>query len=196
VLRSPEASRSASIRSLVLASLVLAAALARLLPHPPNLTPLGALALFGGAHFATRRSALAVPLAAMVLTDVLYFRLEGWELGPMRLVVYGCLAAVVLLGRRLRGDVRPARVAGASLASALLFFGVTNFAVWIGGETYPATGAGLAACYLAALPFFGNTLAGHALFGLALFGGFALLERRFPPLAASSLPDPGSAAAP
>lgn len=174
--------RSVRVRPLVLTGFVLAAALARLLPHPPNLTPIGAMALFGGAHFASRRAALAVPLAAMVLTDVLYFLVQGWELGPMRLVVYGCFALVVLLGRRLRHGPTASSVAAASLQSALLFFAVTNFAVWVGSTSYPPTLAGLGACYVAAIPFLGNTLAGHVLFGLALFGGFALLQQRFPVL--------------
>ena len=71
-------------------------------------------------------------------------------------------------------------IAGAALASSILFFAVTNFGTWATGEIYPPTLAGLAACYVAAIPFFQNTLAGDLFFSALLFGGFALLERRLP----------------
>ena len=78
-------------------------------------------------------------------------------------------------------------VAAGSVASSVLFFIVTNFGTWATGELYPPTLAGLTACYVAAIPFFQNTLAGDLFFSALLFGGFALLERRVPMLRAPKL---------
>ena len=74
-----------------------------------------------------------------------------------------------------RGTTNP--IAGATVAGSLLFFTLSNFGVWAFGGLYPHTGGGLAACFIAALPFLGGTLEGDGLYSLVLFGGFALLAR-------------------
>jgi hypothetical protein len=112
-------------RFLVLVALTLAAAASRLIPHPPNFAPIGALALFGGACFVDRRSAFLVPLAAMFLSD-----LAIGGLHPLIPVVYGAFALIVCLGFSLRRRRRVVPIAAATLASSLLFFVVTNFGVW------------------------------------------------------------------
>ncbi|MEM7310333.1 MAG: DUF6580 family putative transport protein [Planctomycetota bacterium] len=171
------------LRPTVLVAMIVAAALSRLLPHPPNFTPLGAMALFGGAYFASRIAAVVAPLAAMFLSDCVFAVVNGWSLGWMTLVIYACIAASAWLGMRMRANVRPAGIARGSILSALLFYLVVNFAVWAGSGMYPPTGSGLVACYVAAIPFLANTLAGYAAYGSVLFGGFALLQRRFEALA-------------
>ena len=174
-------------RFLTLVGIVLAAAALRLLPHWPNFTPVAAMALFGGAHFASRRMALAVPLAAMLLSDaVLGFHSSmGF--------VYGAFAATVGLGLLLRNGRSPLRVGGMALGASVLFFGVTNFGAWLVGGLYPLTAAGLAEAYVAGLPFFTNTLAGDLLYTGVLFGGFALAQRSLPALreAPGALPAAG-----
>jgi hypothetical protein len=182
VLTHAPASGRPSPRGLVLAGFVFAAAFARLLPHPPNVTPVGALALFGGACFVRRRDGLVVPLAAMLLSDLALAAAFGHGFGCMRAVVYGCVAATSLLGMRLRRRPGTLAIAGHSVLAATLFFVVTNFAVWLGGRLYPPTPAGLLACYTAALPFYANMLAANVVYGLVLFGGFAWLGRRSPVL--------------
>ena len=159
-------------RFLLLATLVAVAALARLLPHPPNVTPIGALALFGGACLADRRLALVIPLAALFVSDLVI------GLHPLVPVVYGSFAVGVLLGRWLRPRRTVVNTAAVTLAGAVQFFLVTNFACWL--LYYPRTAEGLAACYVAAVPFFRNTLLGDAAFATALFGGLAAAERGFP----------------
>ncbi|MGH2403238.1 MAG: DUF6580 family putative transport protein [bacterium] len=158
------------LRMIALIGIVLAAAASRLLPHPPNFTPIAAMALFGGAYFADRRLAFLVPLLGMFLSDLI--------LGLHRLlpVVYACFALIVCLGFWLRGRKSVLRIAGAALAGSILFFVVTNFGVWAMGSLYPKSLDGLLAAYVAAIPFFRNTLAGDVLYTAALFGGFALLE--------------------
>ncbi len=163
-------------RFAVLLGMVLAAAASRLLPHPPNLTPIAAMALFGGAYFSDQRVAFLVPLAAMFLSDLVI------GLHRQLPVVYACFAMTVCIGLWLRGRRRAPLIAGAALASSVLFFVVTNFGVWALGSLYPKTMEGFIACYLAAIPFFKNTLIGDAFYTALLFGGFALTERRFPVL--------------
>ncbi len=174
-------------RPVVLFLLVLSAAFARLLPHPPNFTPIGAMALFGGALFCSRKAAWLVPLAAMFVSDLVLFLWHGWPLGWMTLVIYACILGSVEIGRRMGPAKGLWSVVFASFLSALLFFVVTNFAVWLGSTFYPKTLLGLWECYLAALPFFGNTLGAYALYGLALFGGFSLLEGRVRALSPSKI---------
>ena len=169
-----------------------AAALARLLPHPPNMTPIAAMALFGGATLRNRWQAFALPLLAMAASDVL-LGLTRYGLAALasRPVVYGALALTVVMGLMLRRRRTPATIGAAALGSSLLFFVVTNFSVWLGSVYYPPTWEGLVACYTAALPFFRNTLVGNLAFSLVLFGGFALAERRFPRLQAAAGGQPG-----
>jgi hypothetical protein len=160
---------------------ILVAAAMRLLPHPPNFSPIGAMALFGGAYFGRRALAFAAPLGALLLSDAVI----GFHSGM--LYVYGSVALVVLIGWAVAKRITPLGIAAAAVASSALFFIVTNFGVWLKGLYYPQTLSGLAECYLAAIPFFQNTLAGDLFFSALLFGGFALLERRIPLLRARQL---------
>lgn len=170
----------------LLALLALLAALTRLLPHPPNFTAVGAMALFGGAYFSNRLAALLVPLASLWLSDLVLNNVVYREYNPSfawftpgGYWMYGSFALVVGLGIVLLRKVKPASLLAASLSASVLFYLVTNFGVWYGGSMYPATPGGLAACYVAAIPFFGNTLAGDLFFCGVLFGIFELAQRRF-----------------
>jgi hypothetical protein len=161
--------------------LVAAAAALRIVPHPPNFAPVAAMALFGGAYFDRKRWAFAVPLAAMLLSDAALELLFGWGFHSGMPAVYGTFALIVCLGFLLRErKTAPLPVAGAALASSTLFYLTTNFSVWLTSGMYAATPAGLAACYAAAIPFFGPTLAGDLFYTAAMFGALALAERRFP----------------
>lgn len=163
-------------RTIALLAAIFTAAAMRLLPHPPNFSPIAAMALFSGAYFSRRGMAFVAPLAAMLVSDAI---LGFHALMP---VVYGSLALVVCLGWLLSSRRTPGRVAGAAVAGSVTFYLVTNFAVWAFGDMYPKTLEGLAACYVAALPFFQNGLAGDLFFTALLFGGFALAERGVPAL--------------
>ncbi|HEY3248557.1 MAG TPA: DUF6580 family putative transport protein [bacterium] len=163
-------------RTLAVVVLVLAAAGARLLPHPPNVTPIAAMALFGGASFDDARMALAVPLAAMLLSDVVL----GLH-ATMPFVYLGfLLIAGIGLWLRTRRSI-PTIAAGAVVGS-IAFFLITNFGVWATTTFYPKTAAGLWAAYVAGLPFFRNTVLGDLFYCAVLFGGWAALERIVPSL--------------
>jgi hypothetical protein len=166
----------------VLVAMILVAALSRLIPHPPNLASVSAVALFGGAYLSDRRMAFLVPLAALFLSDLV--------LGFYRhmAVVYFTFVLIVWIGQWLRTNRSAPRILGAALTSSVLFFLTTNFDVWAFGSMYPLTFDGLLACYVAAIPFFWNTVVGDLLYTTILFGGFSLLERRFTGLRETAMP--------
>lgn len=175
-----------AIRFWFLAAIVLAAAAMRVLPHPPNMTPVAAMAIFGGAQLTRRWHAFAVPLAAMLLSDAILEAMFGWGFHPLLPVVYLTFAAIVAMGIWLRPRRRqPLAIAGTLVAASTLFFVTTNLAVWAMGSGYPHTAAGLLACFTAALPFYQWTLVGDLFYCAALFGGFTAAELRFPILQAS-----------
>ncbi len=164
-------------RILTLLAAILAAAALRLVPHPPNFTPIGAMALFSGAYLGRRGAvALAAPLGALFLSDLVLGFYRGMP------TVYFSVALIVIIGWLALRRVSPIRVGGAAIASSVLFFVLTNFGMWLSSGFYPRTLAGLEACYIAAIPFFQNTVAGDLFYAAVLFGGFALLERTVPAL--------------
>jgi hypothetical protein len=169
------------LRFTVLTAIILTAAGFRILPHPPNFSPIAALALFGGAQFASKRAAFLVPLAAMFLADLVL------GLHALIPVIYACFALIVFLGFRIRQQRSAGGIAAAALVGSVLFFTATNFAVWAISGIYPKTIAGLTECYAAAIPFFQNTLAGDLFFTTVLFGGMALAELQYPKLRLASV---------
>ena len=163
-------------RVLAIVGMIAAAAAWRLVPHPPNFTPVAAIALFGGACLHSRLASLLVPLAALFVSDLVL----GFY--PHMAAVYAGFALTVMLGWLLAARRTPVRIAGAALASSVLFFVLTNLDIWAFTSHYPKTWAGLVECYTAALPFFRNSLLSDALFTTLLFGGLWLTERRWPAL--------------
>lgn len=167
------------IRLITLTTLVLSMALFRILPHWPNFTPVAAVALFGAATFERKWLGLAAPLAAMLLSDALigFHSTMG--------AVYFSFALTWLLGLFALRKPTAGRIAGASVVSSVLFFLITNFAVWYGSSFYPQTPAGLLSCYTAGLAFYNGTsyflngLLGDLFFSGLLFGSYALLQQRF-----------------
>ena len=168
-------------RILAILLAILAAAFLRLVPHPPNFGPVGALALFSGAMLGKRWLAFAAPLGALVLSDLVL----GFY--PELLFVYISVVAIVLIGWAVAKRKTVLTIAAGAIASSILFFAVTNFGVWLLMDYYPKTLAGLTACYVAAIPFFQNTLASDLFYAGLLFGGFALAERALPALRAPRL---------
>lgn len=185
-------------RTLAIVGMVLLAAFCRLAPHPPNFTPIAALALFGAALLPNRGLAMLLPLTAMFLSDLALHAISAWRLGSGWMAagsgfhrdmwfVYATVALITALGFLLRGRRTVGNVGTATLASSVLFFLLTNFGVWAGWGMYPRTGAGLVECYVAGIPFFHWTLLGDVCYAAVLFGGFALAEQHWPLLAERSV---------
>lgn len=145
-------------------ALIAAATLLRLAPHPPNVQPIDALALFGGA-ILPGPWAFAVPLGAVALSDAV---LGFYGIGMIW--VYASYVLMIVLGRAvLRRRRSVLSTAGAAIVSAILFYLITDFGEWL-GPLYPHTLAGLAASYTAAIPFFRNSVVSDLAYALALFG--------------------------
>ncbi len=169
--------------------LIFGAAISRLLPHPPNLTPIGAMGLFGAAYFSRRWLAFLVPFAALWVSDLLLNNLvyarqfpelyEGfaWFGSPS---VYLAFGLIVLLGFGLLKRVKPLRLLGASLGASIVFFLLTNFFSWLGNPLYPQTTTGLMTAYAMGVPFFWNTLFGDLLYTALLFGIFEWVQQKHP----------------
>ena len=171
-----------STRLVAILAAILGAAALRLVPHPPNFAPIAAMALFSGAQLGRRPLAFLAPLGAMILSDMVL----GFHSGVP--FVYGSVALIVLIGWLALSRIYVLRVEGAAIDISFLLLLITNFGTWLLSGMYPLSASGLAACYVAAIPFFQNTVAGDLFYSGLLFGGFALLEWAVPMLRAGSEP--------
>ena len=146
-------------------SLIVFLVASRVIPHPPNFTPVLAVAIFAPYFFRELAIAIAMPLAAMVLADLIL------GMHNYMLWVYAAVLANVVISYYLRRTgTYLLRIGFLALSSSLLFFVVTNFGVWLGSGFYPQTAQGLFSCYIAALPFFGNTLVSTVAFCGLFYG--------------------------
>lgn len=155
--------------------MVLLAMATRLLPHWPNFTAVGAVALFSGSMFSRKVWAFGIPLLAIFLSDLalnnLLYASEGFVWFTRGFYwIYAAFALSVLLGRYGMNARKGSSVLLSGVASALVFFFITNFGAWLGNPLYPQNFAGLFASYTAGLPFLGNQILGNFFYTATLFG--------------------------
>ena len=143
----------------------------RLLPHAPNFAPIAAIALFGGVYLS-RKTALILPIAVMMISDI-FIGSYGIKL---MVFVYVSFLICVLLGFWLKKHKKWQTVLGSSILSGIIFFILTNFAVWIFTPWYAKTISGIVQCYVMALPFFRNTLLGNIFYAGAFFGSYEIIR--------------------
>lgn len=173
----------------IISLIILLAALSRLIPHPANFSPIGAMSLFGAAYYAQRKWAFLIPIASMWISDFIlnnvvysqYFDHLVWFY-PGSLWTYASFVLIALVGFVFLRKISVANVIGASLAASVTFFLVSNFGVWISTAMYAKDSAGLIGCYEAGVPFFRYTLSGDLIYSGILFGVFELLKRMIPEL--------------
>jgi hypothetical protein len=159
-------------RTTLVYTLMAAAALLRLLPHPLNMTPIGALALFSGAHLHSRW-AYVIPLVALLIGDVLL----GWFDLTVMLGVYIGFLLTTLVGRLcLHQKQSSQRYVVAVVAGALVFYLISNIGMW--HSYWPRTLDGLIACYIEGLPFLARTLIGDGIYAALMFGGYEWLVKK------------------
>ncbi|MEW6061863.1 MAG: DUF6580 family putative transport protein [Bacteroidota bacterium] len=161
------------IQLIVGTGVILLAALSRLMPHPMNFSPITAIALFGGMYF-DKRFAPVLPLLAMLISDYVIGFYDGMEW------VYASFLISVGTGMWLRSRQSAPLVVAATIVNSVLFFIITNFGVWVSGMLYPKTLTGLVECYIMALPFFRNTVAGDLFYVAVMFGGYELAMKYLP----------------
>ena len=148
-------------------------AFSRLIPHPPNFTPLLGMAVFSGVIFDRKIFAFVVPLVAMLLSDLVI----GFHSSMP--IIYFAIMLNVGVGFLLVSKFSYLKSILALVSGALIFFIVTNFAVWLGSGMYSQDLNGLISCYIMALPFFQNTLLSSLVYGLGAFYLFDLFENKF-----------------
>lgn len=141
----------------------------RLLPHPPNFAPILAIALFGGVYLS-RRIAFVLPIFAIAISDIFI----GYYGIVLMIAVYGTFLLSVVLGFWLKKHKKWYTVGGSAILSAVLFFLVTNFAVWAFTPWYAKTLSGIIQCYAMAIPFFRNTLLGSLFYVTVFFGAYEI----------------------
>ena len=153
--------------------LIAVLAFSRLIPHPPNFTPLLGMAIFAGARLDNKLFAILAPLTAMFLSDLIIGLHSGMG------VIYFAILVNVFFGFYLKERFGPLLIGGTLISGALLFFLITNFAVWYGSNFYSNDFTGLITCYKMGLPFFQNTLISSLMYGFAAFYLFEFLENRY-----------------
>ncbi|MEK7567774.1 MAG: DUF6580 family putative transport protein [Patescibacteria group bacterium] len=143
--------------------------LGRILPHPWNFTPIVAIALFSSVYFSFRYG-LAIFLVTMILSDV-FIGFYEWQI---MLAVYASFGVTCLIGYLVRQKKNIFTIIGGSLSGSILFYFLTNWAVWQFGTMYAKTFSGLMQSYTLALPFFKNMLLGDLFYTGLLFGLYEL----------------------
>lgn len=155
---------------ITVSTMVAMAAATRFLPHPPNFTAIGGMALFGAATLNNKKLALMVPVMAMLISDL--FIPNGFDFA-----VYAAFIAIASLGLYIRNKKGVMPVIAGSLAASVIFFVISNFAVWVSQAMYAKNAIGLMTCFEAAIPFFPNTIAGDLFFSSLLFASYAMIKK-------------------
>lgn len=155
--------------------------LGRLIPHPPNMTPMTSIALFGGSQLS-RGKAFALTFTMIVASDLLLALAKGYPaFGIWSFFTYSGFAMIILAGSFLRSVPTAGRTLAMLLGSSVGFWIWTNFGIFVaGGHTYGTGMEGLVSCYVAAIPFLGNALVGDLAWGLALFLSFHYVRKLAP----------------
>lgn len=141
--------------------------IARLLPHPANFAPISAIALFA-ALYLPRRYSLIIPTLAMFVSDVFI----GFYSLPIMIAVYASFIIMGLIGLLVRKNKKFSTILSGTLIGSILFFLITNFAVWMFGTMYSHNFSGLLDSYIAAIPFFRNSLLGDLFYCGIMIGGY------------------------
>ena len=168
----------------VLSIIILLAAFTRIMPHPPNFSPMAAIGLFGAAHFAKKWQAFFIPLIGIWVSDLVinnyvysssssnfvwFYSGFYWQYISYILIIF---AGLFIFNR----GISLTKTFGGMISSSGIFFLVSNFGVWAGGIMYPKNFGGLITCYAAGVPFIHNTIISDVLFTTVLFGTYYLLQ--------------------
>ena len=158
---------------------IFVAALSRIIPHAPNFTAVGAMALFGAHYFKNKAWSFAIPILALWISDIilnnLVYNVAGSSFSLFNsgmLYIYGAFAAMILFGIFFLKKINLSRLLFSGVVIGIIFFLITNFGVWFTSTMYPDTWSGLIACYTAGLAFLRNSIIGNVFFVLLFFGAY------------------------
>ena len=174
-----------TISYLVVIGLILFASFSRIIPHMPNFTPLGAMALFGGAYLKNKYHAFIIPIASLWLSDLVLnnfifsFYSDFTWFYPGFLWQYTSFILIIIIGYLFLKKVNFKNIFVTSILSSLLFFVITNFGVWVSGSMYSLDFQGLITCYSMAIPFYKGTVLGFICYSSLLFGILEFSRNKF-----------------
>tara|TARA_B100000427_G_scaffold246308_1_gene209338 strand:- start:15 stop:584 length:570 start_codon:yes stop_codon:yes gene_type:complete len=167
---------------ILIVALLIIGVLSRIIPHPPNVTAMIAIALLASHSFKNKWVAMLIPLTGMWISDLMinnylyagyYDKFMFFSSGS--LWVYGGILFAVLIGKVLIKHIKLSTVFLSSLSASFFFFIITNFGVWLSSMIYPKSLLGLVECYTLAVPFFGNALIGDLIYSVVLFTSYSLV---------------------
>jgi len=157
--------------NLIITGFIILGVLTRIIPHPPNFTAVGAVALFGGAFFSNKKLSFLIPISIMLISDLIL----GYS---MSLAVYISFMIMVCCGFFLKQNQNGLRIINITILGSLIFFIVTNLSVFLTSSLYPKNIIGLIECYTLAIPFFLNTIIGNIIYTLIMFYGFNAIQSK------------------
>ena len=168
--------------------LILFASFTRIIPHMPNFTPIGAMALFGGAYLSNKYHAFIIPILSLWFSDLIinnfilnYYDQFTWFY-PGFIWQYATFGIIILIGYFLLKKITLKKVLISSIGSSLIFFVITNFGVWSSGSMYTLSLNGLISCFVLAVPFYKGTLLGFLFYSSFLFGVFEMSKLNKKPI--------------
>ena len=147
----------------VIFGLILIAIISRLLPHPPNFAPITSIALFSGFHLSNKRISILIPLVGMFFSDIFI------GLHSLMPVIYLSFVLISVMSFY----IKTISIGNVILASTL-FFIFSNLGVWY--LYYPLTWSGLTTCFVLAIPFFVNSIAGDLFYTSVLQFSFKKIK--------------------
>lgn len=158
--------------------LIVLAAFSRLIPHMPNFSPLGAIALFGAACFRKIIPAILIPITATWLSDLVinnvqyaaYYPTFTW-ITPWFYWTYTAYALIAVTGLFLFRKINLTRIITGALLSSAIFFLLTNLACLPSSNSpFLFNIDAILSAYQSGLPYLKGTLAGDLFYTVALFG--------------------------
>ena len=171
----------------IISIIILLAAFTRIMPHPPNFSPMAAIGLFGAAHFAKKWQAFLIPLIGIWISDLVINNFVYSSHSSNFVWFYGgfywqyiSYVFIIFAGLFIfNKGISVTNTLGGMVSSSGIFFLFSNFGVWAGGTMYTKNISGLITCYAAGIPFIHNTIISDALFTTVLFGTYYLLQTEY-----------------
>lgn len=164
---------------------IFVAALSRILPHPPNFTAAGAMALFGAYYFKNKAWSFAIPILALWFSDIILNNIVYSEAGSTftlfnagMIWVYGAFIAMIVFGIFFLKKINLSRLLFSGVIVGVIFFLISNFGVWLTSTMYPDTWTGLIACYTAGLAFLRNSIIGNIFYVTLFFAAYEWMVNR------------------
>ena len=176
-----------NLQTSLIAIIILVAVFTRLIPHPPNFSPIAAIGLFGAAHFAKKWHAFLVTLLGIWLSDLVInnyiYNSSGSEFVWFYSGFYWqyiSYVLIILCGSLIfKNSISISNTLSGVISSSGIFFFISNFGVWATSSMYAKNFPGLVNCYIAGIPFISNTIISDLLFTTVLFGTYYLIQNEF-----------------